>query len=100
MRIFPNLVVAVFWLCATAGGPALADGGGGGSGDDRSSPKTCGSGEVWDSRSQKCVKAENGVLPDEALAKNAFALAKDERYEEALAVLDLLQDPNTAVALN
>jgi tetratricopeptide (TPR) repeat protein len=40
------------------------------------------------------------VLPDEALAKNAFALAKDERYEEALAVLDLLQDPNTAVALN
>jgi tetratricopeptide (TPR) repeat protein len=100
MRIFPNLVVAVFWPCATAGGPALADGGGGWSGDDRSSPKTCGSGEVWDSRSQKCVKAENGVLPDEALAKNAFALAKDERYEEALAVLDLLQDPNTAVALN
>ena len=45
-------------------------------------------------------KAENGVLPDKALAENAFALAKDERYEEALAVLDLLQDPNTAVALN
>jgi len=99
MRIFPNLV-AIFWLCATARGPALADGGGGGSGDDRSNTKTCGSGEVWDSKSRKCVKAENGVLPDKALAENAFALAKDERYEEALAVLDLLQDPNTAVGLN
>ena len=96
MRIFPSLV-AVFWLCASAAGPAFADGGGG---DDRSNTRTCGSGEVWDSRSQKCVKAENGVLPDKALAENAFALAKAERYAEALAVLDLLQDPNTAVALN
>ena len=97
MKILPDLVVA-FWFCLIAAGPAFADGGGGG--DDRSSTKTCGSGEVWDSKSQKCVKAENGVLPDKVLAENAFALAKDERYEEALAVLDLLQDPNTAVALN
>ena len=39
-------------------------------------------------------------MPDKALAENAFGLAKAERYAEALAVLDLLQDPNTAVALN
>jgi tetratricopeptide (TPR) repeat protein len=98
MRISPNFAAA-FWLCVTAAGPIFADGGGGG-GDDRSRTSTCGSGEVWDSRSQKCVKAENGVLPDKALAENAFALAKAGRYEEALAVLNLLQEPNTAVALN
>ena len=67
-------------------GPAIADGGGGG--DDRSNTRTCGNGEVWDSRSQKCARAENGVLPDKALAANAFALAKTERYAEALAVPD------------
>jgi Flp pilus assembly protein TadD len=57
-------------------------------------------GEVWDSKSQKCVKAENGVLPDEALTDYAFALVRAGRYGEALAVLDLLKKPNTPVALN
>jgi tetratricopeptide (TPR) repeat protein len=96
MRIPAHLAAAV-WLCAITAGPVFADGGGR---DDAPSTPTCGSGQVWDKRSQKCVKAENGVLPDKALAENAFALAKAERYAEALAVLDLLQDPNTAVALN
>jgi tetratricopeptide (TPR) repeat protein len=63
---------------------AFADGGGGG--DNQPNTRTCGKGEVWDSRNQKCVKAENGVLPDKNLAENA--------------VLDLMKDPNTAVALN
>jgi len=99
MRISPKLAVA-FWLCAITAGPALADGGGGGDGGDRTNTTGCGSGQVWDSKTGKCVKAERGVLPDKALAENAFALAKAERYAEALAVLDLLQDPNTAVALN
>jgi tetratricopeptide (TPR) repeat protein len=96
MKIAP-VFAAAFWLCSTAAAPVLADGG---SGDDRSPTPTCGRGEVWDSRSKRCVKAENGILPDKALAENAFALAKAERYLEALAVLDLLQDPNTAEALN
>ena len=97
MRISSNLAAAV-WLCAVTAGPVLADGGG--NGGDRGNTTTCGSGQVWDSRTGKCVKAEIRVLPDKALAENAFALAKEERYAEALAVLDLLQDPNTAVALN
>jgi tetratricopeptide (TPR) repeat protein len=79
-----------------AAGPAFADGGG----SDSSDTPTCGKGKVWDSRSQKCVKAENGVLPDKNLAANAYALAKAGHYTEALAVLDLMKDPNTAVALN
>ena len=87
---------AVFGLGLMAAGMALADGGG----SQRSDPPTCGSGEVWDSRSQRCVKAENGVLRDKDFAANAYSLAKAGRYREAIAVLNLMKDPNTAVALN
>jgi tetratricopeptide (TPR) repeat protein len=90
------ILAAAFGLCLSAVGPALADGGG----SDRSNTTTCSKGEVWDSRNQKCVKAENGVLPDKALTDYAFALVKTGRYSEALAVLDLLKNPNTPVALN
>jgi tetratricopeptide (TPR) repeat protein len=98
MRVAAHgIAAAVFGLGLMTAGLAFADGGGG---NDKSDPSTCGKGEVWDSRSQKCVKAENGVLPDKNFAENAYALAKAGRYAEALAVLDLMKDPNTAVALN
>src|SRR5215831_20483083 len=90
------ILAAAFGLCLTVAGPALADGGG----SDRSDPPTCQRGEAWDSRSQKCVKAERDVLPDEALTDYAFALIKAGRYDEALTMLDLLTNPNTPVALN
>ena len=77
-------------------GAAWADGGGG-----RDDPiPTCPRGQVWDSRTQRCVQTQSGVLPDKALAENAYALAKAERYDEALAVLDLMQDRETPEALN
>src|SRR4029077_8084931 len=98
MKIDAIFAVA-FGLCLLAPGPLLADGGGSG-GSDRSNPATCQKGEAWDSRSQRCVKAEKGVLPDEALTDYAFALIKAARYGEALAMLDLLTNPNTPVALN
>ena len=92
---------ATFGVFLAVAGPAVADGGGGGGGGGGSSaPPTCGKGEVWDSRSQRCVKAENGVLPDQELTDYAFALVKSGRYAEALSVLDLLKNPNTPVALN
>ena len=96
------ILAAVFGLCLIGtAGPVLADGGGGGGGSDRSSnTPTCGRGEVWDSRNQRCVKAENGVLPDKALTDYAYALVRAGRYREAIDVLNLLKDPNTAVALN
>jgi tetratricopeptide (TPR) repeat protein len=100
MKIEAILAVA-FGLCLIARGPLLADGGGGdGGGGGRSDPTTCQRGEAWDSRSGKCVKAERGVLPDEALTDYAFALIKAGRYDEALSMLDLLTNPNTPVALN
>jgi tetratricopeptide (TPR) repeat protein len=93
-----SLTAAGFGLGLMLMAPAYADGGG--ASDDKSNTPTCGKGEVWDSRSQKCVKAENGVMPDKDFADNAYALARAGRYNEALAVLNLMKDPNTAEALN
>jgi len=77
-------------------GAAWADGGGG---RDDTIP-TCPRGQVWDSRAQRCVQTQSGLLPDKALADNAYALAKAERYDESLVVLDLMQDRETPEALN
>ena len=92
------LAVVAFGFGLALAGAAFADSGDGSG--SKPGHETCGKGEVWDSRSQKCVKAENGVLPDKNLADNAYALTEAGRYAEALAVLDLMKDPNTAVALN
>jgi tetratricopeptide (TPR) repeat protein len=89
------MFAAAFALCLASAGPAFSDGG-----DSNQSMTTCGKGEVWDSRTKKCVRASSSLLPDEMLTENAYALAKAERYDEALAVLDLLKNPDTATALN
>jgi tetratricopeptide (TPR) repeat protein len=62
--------------------------------------KTCDPGLVWDAKKKKCIVKRGGVLPDGDLIEYAYALAKAERYQEALDVLDILDDPNTARALN
>ena len=46
------------------------------------------------------MQQQSGVIDDNSLATYAYSLARAERYQEALDVLDLMQDPNTAVALN
>lgn len=61
---------------------------------------TCPKGKVWSAKRKVCIRLHSGVLPDEAMADYAFALAKADRYAEAIEVLDLLHDPNTAEALN
>jgi Flp pilus assembly protein TadD len=55
---------------------------------------------VWDTKQKKCLARHSGVLPDPELTEYAFALAKADRYEEAIDVLDLLGNPNTPRALN
>ena len=61
---------------------------------------TCPKGQVYDVKTKKCVQQKSGILPDSQLVEYAFALDKAQRYDEALGVLDLLQDQNTARALN
>jgi len=91
--------------CATAlglsllvSGAARADGGGGGGGG--SDRQTCPGGYVYDARTNSCVKQQAGVLPDPELTDYAFGLIKTGRYGDAIGVLDILENPNTAVALN
>src|SRR5882757_3491092 len=88
------MFAAAFALSLTLG-PALAVADSGGKDDTG----TCPRGEVYDSRSGKCVK-QGSALPDKVLNDYAAALSKAGRYDEALATLDLLRNPNTAEALN
>ena len=61
---------------------------------------TCAPGQVWDKKTQKCLERHSGVLPDPDLTEYAYSLAKADRYQEAIDVLDMLENPNTPRALN
>jgi tetratricopeptide (TPR) repeat protein len=78
-----------------APGATRADSGGG---NDQT--PTCPPGTVYDARTGKCVKMQAGIIPDSGLTDYAYALIKARRFAEVIGVLDLLQDPNTPVALN
>src|SRR5271165_3975416 len=85
------------------GGGGGSGGGGGGAGPSRANQTdltTCQPGQVWDAKKQRCLTKRSGVLPDPELTEYAYALAKAERYQEALDVLDMLDNPNTPRALN
>ena len=70
-------------------------------GDDEEPAKpNCPKGQVFDTKSQKCVMQTSSLVPDADRTDYAYRLAKDGRYEEALALLDTLKNPNTAKALN
>jgi tetratricopeptide (TPR) repeat protein len=94
MKSFPALTAATL-LAACISAPAFAIGGGGGS-DSPSCPK----GQVYNQSKKTCVKATSGAVDDKTFADTAYALARSGRYQEALAMLDLMQNPNTAEALN
>jgi len=91
---FPAAALSVV-LGAVIALPALAAGG-----DNAPPPPTCSKGQVYSAKKKGCVKAERGALPDEQMTEYAYALAKSDRFAEAIETLDLLQDPNTARALN
>jgi tetratricopeptide (TPR) repeat protein len=110
-RIAP---VALAFLIALAA-PALAAGGGGdggsggsggssgasgGGGNASPSTKGCKSGEVWNKKTKKCVKAQSGILPDEELYQQGRALAKEARYDWAIEVLSTIQDQQDPRVLN
>ena len=61
---------------------------------------TCAPGQVWDKKTHKCLERHSGVLADPDLTEYAYSLAKADRYQEAIDVLDMLENPNTPRALN
>ena len=48
----------------------------------------------------KCLERPSGVLPDRDLTEYAYSLAKADRYQEAIDVLDMVDNPSTPRALN
>jgi tetratricopeptide (TPR) repeat protein len=90
-----------------AGGDAAGGASGGSASEKKASPgvnktdlTTCDPGQVWDKKKKKCLERHSGVLPDPDMTEYAYALAKADRYREAIDVLDLLDNPNTPRALN
>ena len=108
--------VALAFLIAIAA-PALAAGGsdgggsssggssggassGGGGGNASPTAKNCKSGQVWNKKTKKCVKAQSGILPDEELYQQGRALAKEARYDWAIEVLSTIQNQQDPRVLN
>jgi tetratricopeptide (TPR) repeat protein len=85
---------------ASGGGAASGGAGTAHPSKNQSDLTTCQPGMVWDTKQKKCLARHSGVLPDPELTEYAFALAKAGRYQEAIDVLDLLDNPNTPRALN
>jgi hypothetical protein len=83
---------------AAAGGTGGGTGGGGGGAGpyralNQSDSTTCVPGQVWDAKTRKCLQRHSGVLLDPELTEA-------DRYQEAIDVLDRLENPNTPRALN
>ena len=68
--------------------------------EDLTDLRICFPGQVWDIEHRKCLERRSGVLSDLDLTEYAVALTRADRYQEAIDVLDLLENPNTPVALN
>jgi len=71
-----------------------------GDGSAKTDLTTCEPGQVWDRKHHKCLQRHSGVVPDPELTEYAYALAKADRFQEAIDVLDSLDNPNTPRALN
>jgi tetratricopeptide (TPR) repeat protein len=69
-------------------------------GSDEPTTPVCKKGEIYNQKAKKCVKQQGAVIPDENKADYAYALAKAERYAEALEVLDTVENQETAEVLN
>ena len=62
---------------------------------------TCAPGQVWDKRRRTSAwRGTAASCHDPALTEYAYSLAKADRYQEAIDVLDMLGNPNTPRALN
>lgn len=69
-------------------------------GNDSEMTPICKKGQIYDRKTKKCVRQQGANISDDNKADYAYSLTKAHRYDEALAVLDTMQNPNTAEALN
>lgn len=100
------VAIAFVGILASAG-PALAFGGGGGSSGGAggsssgggSSAPVCKKGLVWSQTVQRCVKAQSSGLTDKELLDQGRAMALAGQYQDALIVLDAIQNKQDAMVL-
>jgi tetratricopeptide (TPR) repeat protein len=92
----PAIALGAVLLAAGLGLPALAAGDSGGSSP---ATPTCNKGWVWDQKKQQCVRAQSGLFDDRTLYTQGRALALAGRYEDALALLELVKDRHDAMVL-
>jgi len=57
----------------------------------------CPKGQVWDSKTQKCVLQTSSLLPDADRAVYAYRLAKADRYEHGRAWMSIGHCPAAAL---
>jgi tetratricopeptide (TPR) repeat protein len=69
-------------------------------GSDEDATPTCKTGEVYDKKLKKCVTQSGANITDENRADYAYSLAKDGRYDEALAMLDTVKNQDDPEVLN
>jgi tetratricopeptide (TPR) repeat protein len=82
------IILPAILLASTLGLPG-AYAAGGDSGGSGPTVTKCKKGEVWDKKKKKCAPPQRGELDDESIYEAGRDLAKAERYEEAIAVLEL-----------
>jgi tetratricopeptide (TPR) repeat protein len=97
MRTLPAVISASLLCGGLLSAPAFAAGD---SGTSNSDTPTCPQGQVYSQEKKACIDAQSKLIDDKSLTTYAYALAQEGRYEEALQTLDLLENPNTAEALN
>ncbi|PWC39419.1 hypothetical protein [Azospirillum sp. TSO35-2] len=92
--LFVSLLAANLGAGLLCSAPAFA------LGSDSDTTPTCKAGEVYDKKTKTCVKQSSANLSDADLAAYAYSLAKADRHQEALAVLDTVKNQNDPVVLN
>jgi Flp pilus assembly protein TadD len=69
-------------------------------GDDSEKTPDCPKGQVYDSKTKSCMVEKGSKISDQDKTQYAYHLAKTGRFQEALDLLDTLQQPNTREAWN
>jgi tetratricopeptide (TPR) repeat protein len=97
-------VSSICGLLAPAATYAAQGGGGGNSGGNsgggQSGVKTCKPGYVYVKKKKKCVKKEEGRLPDSELIEQAWALARKGEFEAGRLLFSSVADKQRPEVLN
>src|SRR5471032_1906779 len=69
-------------------------------GDDSEKTPDCPKGQVYDSKTKSCMVEKGSKISDQDKTQYAYHLAKTGRFQDALDLLNTLQQPNTREAWN